>query len=44
MRSGYCLECKKSALLIGDLCAKCDPWAHNPDIAVILRIEEVGDE
>ena len=44
MRTGACLNCKWIRLLIGDLCAQCDPLAHNDDIAVILRIEEVGDD
>lgn len=43
MKSGYCLGCKRSALLIGDLCERCDPLAHSEDIAVILRIEKEGD-
>ena len=25
MRSGYCLGCKRAALLFEDLCAECDP-------------------
>lgn len=43
MKTSWCLGCKYYAYLIGDLCADCDPLAHDENVAVILRIEG-GDD
>ena len=43
MKNGWCLGCKYYAYLIADMCKECDPLAHDENVAVILRIEEVGE-
>jgi hypothetical protein len=44
MKAGWCLDCHYYAMLIAGRCKDCDPLAHDDNVAVILRIEEVGDE
>ena len=34
MRAGYCLGCKRSALLYPDLCAACDPQGGDDDAGI----------
>ena len=43
MKNGWCLGCKYYAYLIADMCKECDPLAHDENVAVTLRIEEVGE-